>query len=232
MNLSAYLENEKTPFRLISGVSVLILAEVVWFISSIWGIQRSIDWWGDIGSLIGGMTAPLVGLLSAILLYLTFQQQKNALADEAARNRVIRDIERIREQFESTMEYLPRITNSHGNATSQGLQAIHSNVSLDEHVWTTQEFFFVIEMLTAAKKQLDNLSSRPQDNDTNKSLLKEEKDILSGMMNKYARKIILPCLNSIITRNEQGIGNDQNKAIKLQEVKDIRDDFKKQFGIA
>jgi hypothetical protein len=228
MNLAAYLENEKTPFRLISGVSVLILAEVIWFISSIWGIQRSIDWWGDIGSLIGGMSAPLVGLLSAILLYLTFQQQKNALADEAARNRVIRDIERIREQFESTMEYLPRITNTN----HQGLQAIHSNYSLDEHVWTTQEFFFVIEMLTAAKKQLDNLSSRPQDNDTNKSLLKEEKDILSGMMNKYARKIILPCLNSIITKNEQGISNDQNRAIKLQEVKNIRDDFKKQFGIA
>ena len=203
---------------------------MVW---SIWGIHnRPLDWWGDIGSILGGITAPVTSFLSALLLYLTFKQQQDSLSHEVSRNQVLRDIERIKEQFVSVTEYLHRISVTQHNSNYTGLQAIHAEIGLHESMWTTQEFLFVVEQLMNNRTQIERIKTM-SNIPTIQELLAIEKEQLINVMTIYAQNIILPCFNSIIEQNEVKInnGSDASKISRLNEVKDKRSRFMDLFNL-
>jgi len=64
---------------------------------------------GDIGNAIGGITAPFVGLIGAILVYLSFEQQieGNKIQREALQNRILQ--EQLKSEYDMLEKYLAEI---------------------------------------------------------------------------------------------------------------------------
>ncbi len=64
---------------------------------------------GDIGNAIGGITAPFVGFIGAILVYLSFEQQieANQIQREALRNQVFQ--EQVRNEYDTLEKHLAEI---------------------------------------------------------------------------------------------------------------------------
>ena len=64
---------------------------------------------GDIGSAIGGITAPFVGLTGAILVYLSFEQQieANKIQREALQNQIFR--EQLKSEYHMLEKHLAEI---------------------------------------------------------------------------------------------------------------------------
>ena len=64
---------------------------------------------GDIGNAIGGITSPFVGLIGAILVYLSFEQQieANQIQREALRNEILQD--QIKNEYNTLEKHLAEI---------------------------------------------------------------------------------------------------------------------------
>jgi hypothetical protein len=64
---------------------------------------------GDIGNAIGGITAPFVGLIGAMLVYLSFEQQieGNKIQREALRNQILQ--EQLKSEYDMLEKYLAEI---------------------------------------------------------------------------------------------------------------------------
>ncbi len=170
-------------------------------------------------------TTPVTGLLSAILIYLTFSQQQRALSDEMARNQVVRDIERIKEQFEGVMEYVHRITYTSGGQSLTGLQAILNNQSLGHSGTVIIEWMFVVHLLITTRNNLEAITT-PK-NSGMETLLKKEQDALLETMKIYAEKIILLGIDRVIERNR----TEKIQEAKLQETQKQIDDLRRAFDI-
>ena len=64
---------------------------------------------GEIGNAIGGITAPFVGLIGAILVYLSFEQQieANKIQRKALRNQILQ--EQLKSEYDMLEKYLAEI---------------------------------------------------------------------------------------------------------------------------
>ena len=64
---------------------------------------------GEIGNAIGGITAPFVGLIGAMLVYLSFEQQieGNKIQREALRNQILQ--EQLKSEYDMLEKYLAEI---------------------------------------------------------------------------------------------------------------------------
>lgn len=124
-------------------------------------------WFGDevapgIGDRIGGVTAPFIGLLNAVLVYMAFWQQKKAneeIREEMKRQKDDFDkekfLESLRHKFEDLKEEISSIS--------------YESMQLAK-VWRGSEFFFKIDSLRSAvgKGNIDSLHSISYDLDLGK----------------------------------------------------------------
>ncbi len=88
---------------------------------------------GDIGSTIGGITAPVIGLVSAILIYLSFSAQidANKIAQDEANFRYILDeFERIKTKIKKYKYYLSNRAPEWG--TEKGSEAL---ITFSENIY-------------------------------------------------------------------------------------------------
>ena len=69
------------------GITATLLSPVLLTQDSFWGIFDFTET-GQIGDTIGGITAPIVGLVSIILLYITLKEQRYFNAQQVIDNRV------------------------------------------------------------------------------------------------------------------------------------------------
>ena len=74
-------------FLLGVGIIATLLSPVLLTQNSFWEIFDFTET-GQIGDIIGGITEPIVGLVSIILLYITFKEQRNFNAQQVIDNRV------------------------------------------------------------------------------------------------------------------------------------------------
>jgi hypothetical protein len=196
---------------------VASIIAIVWEIfcwSGLWGNPHS-TWWGDVGSFIGGVTAPITGMLSAILLYLTFQKQHDRMTEdstrvrfETERNKIIRDIQRVREQFELVLQYVNGI--SYSPSKRQGASASYSGfyalramnqdtnyILLDVQNHTR----FIADVLESLKTSLDGITTKSDDKEL-KELLQKEKDALQETIKLYVEKVAIGTISTILASDD------------------------------
>lgn len=99
---------------------------------------------GEIGDTIGGITAPVIGLVSAILLYLSFRAQikANRVVQQEANFRYILDeFENAKAKIES-FQFQDTVGLYNGNYGLERLAIeIHSYIQTSVGVWRYDEYF-------------------------------------------------------------------------------------------
>ena len=115
------------PFLIWGGAALTVAAPIVFT----WTYGVQIDSKGEIGSVLGGITAPVVGLLGAILVYY-------ALKEQIAANKLINDqfeqqkIVSIRQNFEQT--FFNMLSNHHRIVEQLQINQMDIvNALIDEH---------------------------------------------------------------------------------------------------
>lgn len=108
-------------------IAVAFIAALVIIISLLSTTSDS----GTIGDTIGGSSAPIIGLLSAILIYLSFKAQidaNNAVREEANFRYILEEFNHVKQSFTDFEYKSPSTTN-----TSRGKEAIKN---LSEEIFT------------------------------------------------------------------------------------------------
>jgi hypothetical protein len=95
---------------------------------------------GDIGNAIGGITAPFVGFIGAILVYLSFEQQieANQIQREALRNQIFQ--EQVKNEYDTLEKHLTEIKDEFYNLRyRRGVLDYQPNPPLKEKIYTGRD---------------------------------------------------------------------------------------------
>jgi len=147
--LGSFLTKENLPRTIIVCLSALAIFSPYLFTRYGDASWPNFTDTGEIGDTIGGLTAPVIGLLNAILLYLTLRRQDeensrtmNEIKKQDKRyhnDKAERDIEKqvslIRDRVNQVSLFLRKINNNQGSATRkkeiyEGITALHMYVML------------------------------------------------------------------------------------------------------
>ncbi|RLD60618.1 MAG: hypothetical protein DRJ01_09330 [Bacteroidetes bacterium] len=173
---------------------------------------------GQVGDTIGGITAPLINLIGAFLVYISFQAQINAnriqsqaLEDEKKRNSTNNQFEKYLSLFEdikSRLRDLEFVVESPGHSNSDGS--------------FTQPVHIVYNGLNALNEYVQKIEAQKQSN------------YFGGIYSTYGIflnfQFMLTAILDLIERIEKNVQNSNDKEFLFNNIKLFYKGFLLQFG--
>jgi len=113
-------------FTLIAGLALVLISPWLWSLPTLFGV--SFEHSGQIGDTIGGTTAPIVGLIGAILLFLALKAQINAnkiIMDQMQEQRELDSYQKLSTYLTQQVQMLREDINEFGFTESKTTGPAH-----------------------------------------------------------------------------------------------------------
>jgi hypothetical protein len=219
--------NKKSKWFLFIGIVIIIVISPTFLtlpaLFKFWDFSQS----GQIGDTIGGITAPIINLLGAILVYLSFNEQikannlqRGSLDNEIKKNieqrnynSIIHDIDNLRADINDF-----RIFDANA---SQGMNALYefqktiANAKTKEaleQIVTTQPFFNFYFLIAST----DNIFTTIKKNDINDD---DKRTLMKKLIYLYSSKIGPYAILILSRLNEFKVSNDLINLLTIAEMK-------------